>query len=234
MKEKSGSQSILDTSLPETTEAMQHYLLGEWEEASEGFKKLIQRDPSNYFYYFILGEILYAMGGLEEAVRNYLQALERKPDFGVAYYKMGVCYYRMGQLEKSLESFSAILSMKDQSHAMASYFFGIINLFLGNDEAAEKGFKMLRGESRESLISNFYLALLKMKQMLFGEAVALLDELLKATPNLAEVHFMKGTAYMAMHKNLEAIASFRKTLELNPNDKRAKANMELLTEVPPP
>jgi hypothetical protein len=39
---------------------------------------------------------------------------------------------------------------------------------------------------------------------------------------------------MGMHKNMEAIASFRKTLELNPNDKRARGNLEMLTEVPEP
>ena len=39
---------------------------------------------------------------------------------------------------------------------------------------------------------------------------------------------------MGLHKNMEAIGSFRKTLELNPNDKRARGNLEMLTEVPEP
>ena len=225
---------VLDVSLPETAEAMRNYLLGNWEEARVGFLALLERDPDNHFHYFILGEILYAMGKLSDAVDRYRRAVELKSDFGVAYYKMGVCYYRMGKLEKSLESFSSLLAMKDQSHAMASYFYGIINLFLGNDEDAEKGFAMLRGESAESHISNFYLALLKMKHQKYDESLALLNELLKTTPNLAEVHFMKGTVYMGMHKNVEAIASFRKALELNPMDLRAKASLELLTEVSEP
>jgi tetratricopeptide (TPR) repeat protein len=234
MKKNQDGRSVLDITLPETTEAMQNYLLGNWEQARTGFRKLVERDPSNHFYYFILGEILYAMGRLQEAVEHYRNAVERKPDFGVAFYKMGVCDYRMGKLEKSLESFSTLLSMKDQSHAMASYFYGIINLFLGNDEDAERGFQMLQSESGESRISNFYLALLKMKHQKHEESLALLEELLKVTPNLAEVHFMKGTVYMSMHKNMDAVACFRKALELNPLDKRARANLELLTEVPEP
>lgn len=225
--------SVLDAS-PQTAEAMRNYLLGNWEEARAGFNALLTHDPHNYFHYFILGEILYAMGRLSDAVDHYRHAVELKPDFGVAYYKTGVCYYRMGMLEKSLESFSVLLGMKDQSHAMASYFYGIINLFLGNDEEAQKGFGILRSESGESHISNFYLALLKMKHQKYAESLALLDELLKTTPNLAEVHFMKGTVYMGMHRNQEAIASFRKALELNPMDMRAKASLELLTEVSEP
>ncbi len=225
---------VLDVSLPQTAEAMRNYLLGSWEEARAGFEALLKEDPENYFYYFILGEILYAMGKLSDAADRYTRAVELKGDFGVAYYKLGVCDYRMGRLEKSLKSFSTLLGMKDQSHAMASYFYGIINLFLGNDEDAEKGFKILRSESNESHISNFYLALLKMKHQRHEESLALLEELLKTTPNLAEVHFMKGTVFMGMHKNMDAIASFRRALELNPRDLRAKASLELLTDVQEP
>ncbi len=227
-------ETVLDVSLPQTNEAMRNYLLGNWDEARAGFESLLEKDRENHFIHFILGEILYAMGRLSDAVERYSRATELKPDFGVAFYKMGVCYYRMGKLEKSLQSFSTLLGMKDQSHAMASYFYGIINLFLGNDEDAEKGFTLLSNESNESHISNFYLALLKMKHQKYQESLTHLDELLKATPNLAEVHFMKGTVYMGMHRNLEAIASFRKALELNPRDLRAKASLELLTEVPEP
>jgi tetratricopeptide (TPR) repeat protein len=140
----------------------------------------------------------------------------------------------MGQLERSLESFDALLSMKGQGHAMASYFFGLINQFLGNDEEAEKGFSILRRESRQSLIANYYLAQLKLKQGKYPEALELLEELLRATPNLSEAHYLKGMAFMGMHKNMEAIGCFRKTLEHNPEDKRARGNLEMLTEVPEP
>ena len=226
--------SVLDVSLPQTNEAMRNYLLGNWDEARSGFQALLEKDPENHFIYFILGEILYAMGKLSDAVDQYTRATELKPDFGIAFYKMGVCYYRMGKLEKSLKSFSTLLDMKDQSHAMASYFYGIINYFLGNDQEAERGFTILRSESKESHISNFYLALLKMKHQKYDESLTLLDELLTSTPNLAEVHYMKGTVYMSMYRHLDAIASFRKALELNPRDARAKASLELLTEVPEP
>jgi predicted Zn-dependent protease len=234
MKTKEDHNSLLDISLPGTAEAMQHYLLGDWEKAHSGFEKLTEKNPSNHICHFILGEIHYAMGHLEEAVGYYRKAIGIKPDFGVAYYKMGVCCYRLGQLEKSLESFSTLLRMNAQGHAMASYFFGLINQFLGKDEEAERGFTILRTESKQSLIANFYLAQLKIKHHLYSDALELLDELLAATPNLAEVHYLKGTVFMGMHRNMEAVRCFRKTLELNPEDKRARANIELLTDVSEP
>jgi tetratricopeptide (TPR) repeat protein len=234
MKSGNTAKDLFDLSQPETAEAIQQYLLGDRAAARVAFEKLVAREPRNYFFHYILGETKYAIGLLDEAVGHYKTAIDAKPDFGVAYYKMGVCYYRMGQLEKSLECFSTLMAMKDQGHAMASYFFGLINQLLGNDAEAENGFSILRKASRQSLIANYYLAQLKLKQGKYAEALALLDELLQATPGLAEARYLEGMVFMALHRNIEAIGSFRKTLELNPQDKRARGNLEMLTEVPEP
>ncbi len=234
MKNQGSMKELFDLSQPEVAEAMRLHLLGDREGAGVAFEKLLAKDPKNYFYHYLLGEAKYATGRLDEAVRHYASAIELKQDFGIAFYKMGVCHYRMGQLEKSLESFSTLLKMKGQGHVMASYFFGLINQFLGNDEEAEEGFRILRGESRQSLIANYYLAQLKLKQNKHQEALELLEELLRATPHLAEAHYLKGMVFMGLHRNMDAIGSFRKTLELNPHDKRARGNLEMLTEVPEP
>jgi len=234
MKAQDTAKDLFDLSSPETANAMKFHLLGEREEAEKAFEKLLQKDPRNHFFHYLMAETLYALGHLDEAVREYQKAIDLKSDFGAAYYKMGVCYHRMGQLEKSLECFTTILKMQGQGHAMASYFVGLINQFLGKDDQAEEGFRILRGSSRESLIANYYLAQLKIKHHRYQEALDLLDELLAATPNLAEVHFQKGVVFMGMHRNMDAIRCFRATLELNPGDARARSNLELLTEVPEP
>jgi tetratricopeptide (TPR) repeat protein len=65
------------------------------------------------------------------------------------------------------------------------------------------------------------------------EALRLLRELLAVSPDFAEVHYMMGQVYERMHKNTEAIQCFRKTLELNPADKRARVEYENLFDVPP-
>jgi protein O-GlcNAc transferase len=231
---KGATKEILDLSQPETAEAIRLHLLGDREGSAAAFERLLKQDEKNYFFHYLLAEAKYATGLLDEATRHYRSAIDLKSDFGIAYYKMGVCYYRMGQLEKSLECFSTLLAMKGQGHAMASYFFGLINQFLGNDEKAEEGFRILRGASKQSLIANYYLAQLKLKQNRHEEALVLLEELLRATPGLAEGHYLKGRAYMGLHKNMEAIGAFRKTLELNPKDTRARQYLEMLTEVPEP
>jgi protein O-GlcNAc transferase len=231
---KGDTMDPLDLSQPDTANAVRMHLLGDREGSRVALEKLIAKQPKNYFFHYLLAESKYALGFLDEAASHYRTAIELKPDFGVAYYKIGVCLYRMGQLSESLKCFSAILAMKGQGHAMSSYFFGLINQFLGNDAQAEEGFRILRGVSKQSLIANYYLARLKLKQSRWQEALPLLDELLAATPGLAEGWYLEGLAFMGLHKNVEAASCFRKTLELNPTDTRARGNLEMLTEVPEP
>ena len=226
------TDSLLDLSDSATADAVRMHLLGDREGARKALDGLVARHPRNYFFHYLLGETKYSLGLLDEAVSHYQEAIALKPDFGVAFYKMGTCFYRRGLLERSLECFTTLLSMKGQGHAMASYFFGLINQFLGNDAEAEEGFRVLRGESAQSLIANYYLAQIKIKHNRHGEALELLDELLKLTPNLAEVHYLKGIVFLGLHRNTEAIQCFRRTLELNPTDKRARGNLEMLTDAP--
>ncbi|MFP4485116.1 MAG: tetratricopeptide repeat protein [Spirochaetaceae bacterium] len=216
---------------PEYQEAMRFYLSGQWAEAEKAFAGLKETYSDNTFIYLVLGNIHYSLGNLDTAVELYDEALRIDPKYGVAYYKKGVCLYRMGQLQEALASFEKIVELKGQSHAMANYFVGLINLFLGNDKTAEKAFASFRDVSPESHIADFYLAQLKIKQKKFGEALDLLKELAEQTPNFAEVHYMLGAAHYGLHNNTEAINAFRRSVDLNPDDERARNKLMLLTEV---
>jgi tetratricopeptide (TPR) repeat protein len=137
----------------------------------------------------------------------------------------------MGRLEDSLEAFNTVLSLKSQSHAMASYFVGLINLFLGRDDEADKAFSSFHKLSPESRIANFYLAQLLIKRKQFSEALDLLNDLVDQTAEFAEVHYMLGTVHFGLHNNTEAIKCFQRALEINPEDERSKTKLSLLTEV---
>lgn len=221
----------LNHSDPNYIEAMRVYLSGQWREADQAFRKLAETYDESTFVRLIQGNIYYSLGRLDESVEFYKQALAINPEFGIAHYKLGVCYYRMGELQDALESFSRVIELKNQSHAMASYFVGLINLFLGRDDAAADDFAKFRDMSPESLIANYYLAQLKIKRKEYPEALELLQELADQTPGFAEVHYMLGVTHYGMHNNTEAIKCFRKALELNPDDQRSKTKLTLLTDV---
>ncbi|MDA3950245.1 MAG: DUF3808 domain-containing protein [Spirochaeta sp.] len=211
-------------------EAMGYYLSGQWVEAETAFEALDRQFPDEAFIKLLRGNIDYSRGNLDTAVARYREAIAIKPT-GNVYYKLGVCLYRMGHLNEALEAFENVMSMGSQSHAMASYFVGLINLFLGEDDGASTAFDSFHKASPESMIANFYLAQLKIKRKEFSEALELLNDLVQQTPQFAEVHYMLGTVHYGLHNNTEAIKCFQRALDINPADERSKTKLTLLTDV---
>ncbi len=211
--------------------AMSHFLAGDWDAAQKAFADLDKKYTEEPFIKLLRGNVDYSRGDLDEAVEQYNAAIALNPSYGNAYYKLGVCYYRMGELDKALDAFNQVVEMKDQSHAMASYFVGLIDLFLGRDHKASKAFEQFHKMSPESRIANFYLAHMKVRQKEFGEALKLLKELVEATPGFAEVHYLLGVAHYGLHNNTEAVKCFQRALEINPEDERSRSKLALITEV---
>jgi len=217
---------------PEFLEGLKTYLMGDRADARKAIEGLHEKYPNDPSLLLMMGNIKYALGMLSEACVHYERALEISPGYCQVYFKLGVCYVRMGKLNEALRAFTKNVDSHCQGHVMSYYWLGLINNFLGNDDEALKAFTILRKESKESQLANFFLAQLLMKRNEHKKALELLQELLTLTPDFAEVHFLIGQAYAGMYKNFEAIQSFRKTLELNPEDKRAKMALEQYIEVP--
>jgi tetratricopeptide (TPR) repeat protein len=221
----------LNQSDPAYINAMTEFMEGDWKAAEKSFLALKESYPESSFVRLNLGNIYYSMGMLNKSIESYEEALEIEPEWGVAYYKIGVTYFRAGKLIKSLDAFNKVLELRNQSHAMASYFVGLINFFLGRDEVSDTAFTQFHDIAPESMIANYFLAEIKIKKNRFNEAIALLEELLEETPNLSEAWYMLGQAFYGLHRNTDAIKAFRKVLEINPEDSRAKTKLTLMTDV---
>lgn len=221
----------LNQSDPEYIKAMTFYMEGNWSEAENAFLDLQKAYPESSVVLLNLGNIYYSLGNLNKSIEFYEKALELQPGWGIVFYKLGVTYFRAGKLVRALDAFNKVVELKSQSHAMAAYFVGLINFFLGRDDVADSTFSQFHEVAPESMIANFFLAQIKIKKHEYKEAVQLLTELLAETPNLAEGHYMLGLAYFGLHKHTEAIQSFRKVLEINPEDQRAKTKLTLMTDI---
>jgi tetratricopeptide (TPR) repeat protein len=219
--------------LPEYIQAMEAFLSGDHAKAEEAITAVVQRIPDDPRMLHLLGNIKYTLGRLGEASAAYEKVISLDPGSCEAYFKLGVCYVRMGKLDDSLKAFKKNAAGQCGGHVMSYYWMGLINSFLGNDDAAREAFTLLHEESNESKLANFFLAQLLMRRNENAEALRLLQELLDVSPDFAEVHFLMGQVYSHMHRNVEAIQCFRKTLELNPEDKRARLEYERLVDVPP-
>lgn len=208
---------------------MESYLTGERRVTRKTLESMLEKYPGEPSLLLLLGNVQYSLGNLQESARHYRKALEVSPGFCQAWYKLGVCLVRMGQLNEALDAFKRNVESNCDGHAMSWYWIGLIHYFLGKDKEALEAFSVLHRESKESRLANLFLAQLLMKRNRHAEALTLLQELLELTPDFAEVHYLVGQSYAGMFRNMEAIQSFRKTLELNPDDSRAQMSLEQYT-----
>jgi Flp pilus assembly protein TadD len=217
----------------EYMQAMEAFLSGDHLKAEAAIVNVVKEHPDDTRMLHLLGNIKYTLGRLGEASVAYEKVTTLDPGACEAFFKLGVCYVRMGKLHEALAAFTKNVEGNCSGHVMSYYWMGLINSFLGNDDAARKAFTLLREESSESKLANFFLAQLLMRRNENGEALKLLQELIDVSPDFAEAHYLLGRAYSQMHDVVKAIGSFRRTLELNPNDKRAQLEYERLVDVPP-
>jgi len=218
-------------SFPDFAGALEAYFMGDKATARDAFTRLAEANPENASLFIMLGNVYYALGILDDALANYRKATELEPGYGHAYYKLGVCAFRAGHLNEAREAFAKNLQLEGQSHAMSNYWIGLIDNFLGRDEDALEAFGRLKRESPDSNFANFFMAQLLIKHARYQEALQLIEELIARTPDFVEAHFLQGQAYKGMYRNFDAIQAFRKALELSPEDKRCKTELELLIEV---
>ena len=209
---------------------MRTYMDGDREKSLKTLGDLLEKNPSDASLHVLLGNLLYSHGTLGKSAEHYEHALKLAPEMSHAWYRLGVCYVRMGKLSEALRAFMKNSDAERGTHVMSFYWMGLINNFLGNDEKALEAFSILRRESEESLLANLFLAQLYMKRNEHAKALPLLEELVKMSPEFAEAHYLIGEAYAGLYKNFEAIQSFRKAVELNPDDKRAKMMLDRYTE----
>jgi len=215
---------------PEFISGMRTYMEGDRDKSLTALGELLSKNPDDASLHVLIGNLLYSQGSLAKSAEHYERALQLAPAMCQAWYKLGVCYVRMGKLVEARQAFQRNVEAGCGTHVMSYYWIGLINNFLGNDEKAQEAFSILRRESPESLLANYFLAQLYMKRNEHARAIELLEELIRMSPDFAEAHFLLGEAYAGQYKNFDAIRCFRRAVELNPNDKRAKTMLEHYTE----
>jgi tetratricopeptide (TPR) repeat protein len=215
---------------PEFISGMRTYMGGDREKSLTALNDLLEKNPGDASLHVLIGNLLYSQGSLKKSAEHYETALKLAPGMCQAWYKLGVCYVRMGKLSEARTAFQKNVEADCGTHIMSYYWIGLINNFTGNDEKAQEAFSVLRRESPESLLANYFLAQLHMKRNEHAKGIELLEELLRVSPDFAEAHFLLGEAYAGLYKNFDAVRCFRRAVELNPDDKRARMMLEHYTE----
>ncbi|XP_059701863.1 protein O-mannosyl-transferase TMTC1 [Haemorhous mexicanus] len=204
---------LVDTGSPER--AMSHY------------RQAILLSPAHHVAMVNLGRLHRSLGQNKEAEVWYKRALKvsRKAEI---LSPLGALYYNTGRYEEALQVYreAAALqpSSKDTRLALAQ-----VLAMMGRTKEAEKMTNHILNEDAECLECYRLLSAIYSKQELYAKALEAIEKALQLKPKdpkvISELFFTKGNQLREQNLLDKAFESYKRAVELNPDQAQAWMNM---------
>ncbi|MCD6508401.1 tetratricopeptide repeat protein [Candidatus Poribacteria bacterium] len=174
--------------------------------AEEQLLNALQLNPDDPGIRYNLGRVYLEEGEPEKALDEFRRSLSSEEFQTDARIGMGLCYARMNQREKAVEQFKLVARSKDDGQIW--YNIGVLEFDMGRYDQAKEAFNRAteRGYPRTKM-SRFLWAIERMKR------------------RNARIAYNEGVKLQKEMRYREAVRSFRKAVELNPNLAEAYLNM---------
>jgi O-antigen biosynthesis protein len=214
----SSSQSLESLSISEI-KAVQTYFKqaetyktqGEWQQAIACYREAIAINPKSVTAYQQWGEALLSLEQWEEAIDIYHRSLKINPDFDWSYYNLGEA---LSQLERWEEAIIAYQQGLDLNPNLPSIYKKLANTFYQRAVV-----------DRESIL-DYYRNLIKVNP----EEVSFYHQALELQPQDAQLYLGLGNALVVNNKLDQAIVAYQMALQLQPDNRRAKIELNKLLE----
>ncbi len=174
------------------------------------------RNNNMHIVFNNLGALSAKTGKNRQALKFWQQALKKNPGLPEVHVNMGVVYEKLGQKKKAVAAYRKALEL-DESNAMAHYNLGVIHAKGKNFAKAvaewETALKLDRKD--ENILNSLAWAYEKLGKR--EKALARLDQSIKLSPFDSKTHFSSGRIKYDMENTDDAIDSFKKSVQLDPN-----------------
>jgi tetratricopeptide (TPR) repeat protein len=199
-------------------------LLGKLDESKKGFMSLTQAYPQNAVYWHRLGIVEVVKGESAAALQHFRKALEIQPTYVTAANDI---LYVLLQAKKTdaalaeIDHWSKAGGPQDEVHR----YRGQIYLSKGDEEAGESELRKTIELNPRNYQTYLLLAQLKKKQNKIPEAIKEVNQVIAGNKQYVPAHMLKAF-YLQEAKDIQgAIGSYRKTLELDPENPVASNNL---------
>ena len=216
--------------------AVNHYAglvfleLGQFEEAEKYFRRALKIGPGYTQGFFKLGEALRMQRRYEESLEFYRAALNLNPYSTSVHVAMGTSLFRLKRYEEVVSSMERALAIRPNlpgAHTF-HYFTGYALQKMNQLDSAGEHYEKALQISPHFWKAINRLAGLRFAQGNYNESLDLYQALVKIDPENAVAHYSVGVVLLKLDRTEEALASFERTLSLDPTMKSALNNREML------
>ncbi len=172
------------------TQGSDAFRAGNYDQAVESFKRVVEKYPSNYEGFYNLGLTYMNKKEVDPAIAALEKATELKPDSLDSVFALGECYYMKGDLEKAIQSFSRAIELKPDS-STAHYDLGLAYYKLNKNEEALAEFDKAIGLNPKGASIYYQAGLAAVRLESFDRAIKYFEGFLKLEPNAPEAPQVK-------------------------------------------
>lgn len=192
----------------------------------------IQADPGFPESHVLLGVVSLKLGKYDVSIAEFRRAMELNPNDAMAYGNIAAPLAMTGKTDEAEQSLNKAVELYRQSGVnpapLSSSYSNLAAVFAQQnrfDKAAVLLEQALAfAPDRPDARANYALSLYFLDRLY--EAKTEIDKSIGQNPNLAESHNIRGMILLKQNDRAGAIAAFERALQLKPDFKDAKDNLE--------
>jgi tetratricopeptide (TPR) repeat protein len=168
-----------------------------------------------------LGTAYYKKSDYQNAIASLKKALEENPKDSEAEQLLGLSYYLSQRPAEAIPELEKVQTWYASANVDAAYILGICYIQTKDYPSARKAFAKMFDVPAESAASYLFTARMLLRQDFGPVAEEYAHKAVALDPKLPLAHQLLGELYLYHSQIEEAIAEFRKELEINPGNAAA-------------
>ena len=195
-------------------EAIEHHRNSRFQQAAEGYWKVMEADPGHAQATYLLGMVMHRIGENEKAIELISQALAFGYGGAKEYCNLGIIYNQLGRLEDVVECQKQSIA-RDPQYTAAYFNLGNAYRDLSQPEAAIEALQTAVAQKPDFPQAYNNLGLAQYDAGRFEDALACYDKALTSKPDYADAYLNMGNALGELGRPDAAAVSFQKAIVLD-------------------
>jgi tetratricopeptide (TPR) repeat protein len=197
---------------------------GQFERATDTFRRAIQADPDGAQYHFSLAvSLFYDHGQHVEAITEYKEAIRLAPEMNLARYNLGLLLTDIGEYSEAVATFRELLS-RSPNFAAAYVGIGHTQLQMHQFDAALQSFQQAIAQYEDYFEAQLGICDVWLASGRNDEALRCLSQLVDRFPHHPLCYLRLGQLYSLIGDNEMAQKQFADAINLSDETDAAIAN----------